>query len=133
MCDGGPGCTDCALDNYGCNPLNNAPCGTDLKCSVFENIRGAATSDCRVLLNDPPGGLHDSNCFNGGLQDEWCDFGLACVTSQSTDACDVNCCVEYCDLLDPAFECGFVGDTCLPALGALAPTGLQWLGVCVTD
>ncbi len=131
VCDGTPGCTDCALDNYACNPLNNAPCGDGFKCSLFNDAGGLAATECRVALQ-PPGQLYESNCFNFELQDEWCDVGLSCVTSQSTDACDVNCCVEYCDRLDPTFECGFEGDMCLQALGDQAPTGLQWLGVCVT-
>ncbi len=131
MCDGTPGCTDCTLDNYACNPLNNAPCGDGFKCSLFDDVRGVAATECRVALQ-PPGQLYESNCFSGGLQDEWCDVGLACVTSQSTNACDVNCCVEFCDRLDADFQCAFEGDMCLQALGDLAPVGLQWLGICVT-
>ena len=26
QCDGGPGCTECDLDNYDCNPINNVGC-----------------------------------------------------------------------------------------------------------
>ncbi len=131
-CDGGPGCTDCTLDNYACNPLNNAPCVSGTKCSLFDDVEGIAATECRPFLEPPPGQLYESNCYDFVPRDDWCDLGLACVTSQSTDACDVNCCVEYCDRLDPDFTCAFEGDTCQSALGGGAPSGLEWLGVCVT-
>lgn len=120
------------FDNYGCNPLNNAPCTEGFKCSLFNDIEGNAATECRVILDPPPGELYESNCYSGEPRDEWCNLGLACVTSQSTNACDVNCCVEYCDRLDPGFVCGFAGDECLDAVGNLAPSGLEWLGVCIT-
>ncbi|MEM6994200.1 MAG: hypothetical protein AAF721_27040 [Myxococcota bacterium] len=134
MCDGTPGCeTDCTLTNYDCNPLNNVPCTEGFKCSVVEPDGEPVNAVCLPFADPPPGMLFESNCFfDFGPHDEWCDVGLACALSQSTDACDVNCCVEFCDLLDATFECAFKGDTCQPFFTPQAPEGLAQLGFCIT-
>lgn len=129
-CDGTPGCTDCVLDNYDCNPLNNAPCGRGFKCSVYDD-EGTAQASCLPFVDPPPGQLYDSNCYLGVPQDNWCDVGLACAVSQAAAACDVNCCVEFCDLTDATFECDFKGATCQPILANGAPEGLHHLGYCI--
>lgn len=133
VCDGTPGCEgDCTLTNYDCNPLNNAPCVDGFKCSVVEPPDAPVNAVCLPFAEPPPGELHEGNCFfEAAPHDEWCDVGLACALSSSTDACDVNCCVEFCDLTDVAFECAFKGDTCQPFLGGASPTGLAQLGFCV--
>jgi hypothetical protein len=130
-CDGSPGCTDCELDNYNCNPLNNAPCQDGFKCSY---VYDPPYFTCLVFSNDPPGQHGDNACFYGGdAHDEWCDVGLGCALGQGTATCEQGgCCVEFCDLLDQRFTCITPGDECLAALGPKLPEGLASLGWCVT-
>ena len=143
-CDATPGCSkSCELesDEYGCNPINNAPCPAAFKCSVVEPGPDMVQTVCLPFASEPlddqgeppPGELFDSNCFfDGSPHDEWCEVGLACALSSSTDACDVNCCVEFCDLTDAAFRCQFPGDTCQAFFGPGVPVGMGHLGYCVT-
>ncbi len=132
-CDGTPGCEDtCELTNYECNPLNNAPCPDGFKCSIVEEPMMPINAVCLPFAEPPPGELFESNCFfDGAPHDEWCDVGLACALSSSTDACDVNCCVEFCDLTDLDFSCTFAGDVCTAFFTPVAPTGLAQLGYCI--
>lgn len=132
ICDTTPGCTDdCTLTHYECNPLNNAPCPEGFKCSVSESEEGVAQATCRPFAQDPPGQLHEGNCYYLERRDHWCDVGLACALISATDACgDTNCCVEFCDLTDATFSCAYAGDACVPFLGSAAPTGLAHLGFC---
>lgn len=133
ICDGTPGCEDdCTLTNYDCNPLNNAPCADGFKCSVVEPAEAPVDAVCLPFAEPPPGQLHEGNCFFASApHDEWCDVGLACALSNTTEACEVNCCVEFCDLTDMAFECQYPGDICQPFLGAASPIGLAQLGFCI--
>ena len=99
QCDGGPGCTDCNLDNYDCNPLNNAGCpvpGT--KCSYVSPNYDFA---CLVFDPNPPLQWGESNCYNFEPKDQACDIGLSCTPGQDTEQCvDGACCTHYCSLLD---------------------------------
>jgi hypothetical protein len=142
-CDSTPGCSDmCTLteEAWKCNPINNVPCPANFKCSIIEPEPFDVQSVCLAIPNGPlidgtdtppPGGIHDSNCvYNGEVHDEWCDIGLGCAYSSLTDACDVNCCVEFCDLTDP-ISCTWEDDQCEPFFNAGIPSGLQHLGWCI--
>lgn len=130
QCDSGDGCTDCELDNFDCNPLNNAGCPEGSKCAFNDETQ---MFWCLPFSNDPPGELHEGNCYDFGPHDEWCDVGLACMPAQATGACDDGaCCVEFCDRFDASFQCAQAGDDCLPWFGPDARDGLDWLGVCAT-
>jgi hypothetical protein len=132
-CDNVPGCTECQLDNWECNPLNNEPCPDGWKCSYHESEPGVPTFTCRVFVDPPPGQLHEQNCYNVEPLDEWCDVGLACVTTNVANACikaGANCCVEFCDLADQAFVCGEPSDDCVPFWNGTPPSGLNNLGFC---
>ena len=142
-CDGTPGCSDrCELesDAYECNPINNAPCPTNFKCSIIEPVPGNVQTLCLPVPGSPlvdgtdappPGGIHESNCVYGGApHDEWCEIGLACAYSSFTNACDVNCCVEFCDLTNP-ISCAWEADECQPFFQPGIPAGLAHLGWCV--
>lgn len=136
ICDSTLGCRDdCTLEHYQCNPLNNAPCGAGFKCSSLEIEENgevvSVTTRCLAFVNDPPGQLHEGNCYDWTARDEWCDLGLACALGRVTDACaDTNCCVEYCDLTDPNFVCAFEGDACVPYFYGAVPPGFDHLGFC---
>jgi hypothetical protein len=142
-CDSTPGCSDtCTFteEAWECNPINNAPCPDKFKCSIIEPEPSAVQSVCLAVPNGPPidgtdapppGGIHDSNCvYNAAPHDEWCDIGLGCAYSSFTDACEVNCCVEFCDLTNP-IPCTWEDDECQPFFNPGVPTGLQHLGWCV--
>lgn len=129
-CDGTEACTGCELDNFDCNPLNNAGCPDGSKCA-FNDDTGLFW--CLPFLMDTPGGLHEGNCFSGGPQDDWCDVGLACMPAVTNGACTEGaCCVEFCDIFDAAFECAQKGDECIVWFLPDAPDGLEWLGFCGT-
>lgn len=129
-CDGTDACTDCELDNFDCNPLNNAGCPDGTKCS-FNDDTGLFW--CLPFSMDPPGQLHEGSCYDGGPLDQWCDVGLACMPGQTNGACkDGGCCVEFCDIFDQDFECAQKGDDCIVWFLPDAPDGLEWLGVCIT-
>jgi hypothetical protein len=143
QCDGTPGCSDTCefeADAYDCNPLNNFPCPMGFKCSVIEPEPFDVRTVCLPVPagppiagtdDPPPGGIHDSNCVYGGeAHDEWCDIGLACAYSSLTDACDVNCCVEFCDLTEPT-RCAWPDDECRSFFNPGIPSGLEHLGWCV--
>lgn len=129
-CDGTDACTDCELDNFDCNPLNNAGCPENAKCSFHDE---SGLFQCLPFLMDPPGQLHEGSCYSGGPLDAWCDVGLACMPGQTNGACkDGGCCVEFCDIFDEDFVCAQKGDDCLVWFPPDAPAGLEWLGVCAT-
>lgn len=133
MCDGTPGCNDdCTLANYECNPLNNAPCGDGMKCSVLYDD-DTPILRCLAFLEPPPGALHEGNCFSFEPREEWCDVGLACAQTYYAASCSetgTNCCVEFCDLRDTTFACAHPDDACVQFLNIYAPTGLAHLGYC---
>jgi hypothetical protein len=130
QCDGTPACTDCTLDNYDCNPLNNAGCPDGSKCSFHDE---SGQFWCLPFSKDPPGTLHEGNCYSGGPQDQWCDVGLACMPAQTTNACESGgCCVEFCDIFDAESDCAQDGDQCVVWFEPDADPGLAWLGVCMT-
>jgi hypothetical protein len=128
QCDGGPGCTDCDLDNYDCNPLNNAGCIPGTKCSYV-----SVTNDFACLPFDPnpPLAWGESSCYDFGPLDQACDLGLSCTPGQATEQCiDGGCCTWYCSLLDPDFDCGTPGDHCEKFFFGPEQPGLEWLGFC---
>jgi hypothetical protein len=128
QCDGGPGCTDCELDNYDCNPLNNVGCIPGTKCSYVPPNYDFA---CLVFDPNPPLAWGESNCYNFEPKDEACDVGLSCTPGQVTEQCpDGACCTYYCNLLDPEFDCGTPGDSCVKFFTGPEPSGLEWLGFC---
>lgn len=129
QCDGGPGCTDCDLDNYICNPLNNVGCLPGTKCSY---IGTGYDFSCRVFDPSPPLMWGESNCYSFEPKDEACDVGLSCTPGSITEQCpDGACCTWYCNLLDPDFDCGTPGDSCVKFFeGPDEPPGLEWLGFC---
>jgi hypothetical protein len=131
MCDGGPGCTDCVLDNYACNPINNVPCQDGTKCSAVGEEYDVM---CLPFDPDPPLEWGEVNCYyDFGPHDEACDLGLACTPSQITDTCENgtgSCCTEFCDIRDPDFECQTPTDSCEPFWFGSPPDGLEWLGFC---
>jgi len=133
-CDSTAGCDEaCELINYDCNPLNNAPCPEDFKCSVVEEESGEILATCLPFMEPPPGQLHEGNCYYGGRHDEWCDVGLACAVMTAAAVCgadETNCCVEFCDLNDATFTCAYSEDACIPFLPPSAPEGLEQLGFC---
>ena len=132
QCDGDQGCTDCMLDAYECQPLNNAGCAEGTKCS-FTGTTNLEFS-CVPFDRDPPLGWGDPGCFSAstGVRDQSCDVGLACVTDAQTSRCDGQggCCTLFCDLSDPDFDCRAAGDTCQPIWDDTAPAGLEDLGFC---
>lgn len=131
MCDGGPGCTMCVLDNWACNPLNNVPCQDGTKCAA---VGDGYNVQCLPFNPDPPLMWGEVNCFyDFGPHDEACGLGLACTPSQITDTCENgtgNCCTEFCDIRDPNFECITETDECVPFWAGTPPAGLDWLGFC---
>jgi hypothetical protein len=128
QCDGGPGCTDCTLDNYVCNPITNVGCLPGTKCSY---VPPDYDFSCLVFDPNPPLAWGESNCYNFEPKDEACDVGLSCTPGQITEQCpDGACCTWYCNLLDPDFDCGTPGDTCEKFFTGPEPTGLEWLGFC---
>ncbi|MEM6991182.1 MAG: hypothetical protein AAF721_11810, partial [Myxococcota bacterium] len=99
MCDQGPGCTDCILDNYVCNPINNVGCPLGTKCSDTDE---RYTLACLPFSENPPLQLGESSCFDFEPLDQACELGLSCTPFQSTNTCDGGaCCTKFCDLLDP--------------------------------
>lgn len=129
-CDGTEACTDCTLDNFDCNPLNNAGCPDGGKCTFNDDT---GLFGCLPFLMDPPGQLHECNCFSKVPQDNWCDVGLACMPAALNGACeDGACCVEFCDIFDTDFACAQAGDVCIVWFLPDAPDGLEWLGSCGT-
>jgi hypothetical protein len=130
QCDGGPGCTDCELDNYDCNPINNAGCISGTKCSYVSSTNDFA---CLPFNPNPPLEWGESNCYNFEPKDEACNLGLSCTPGQATEQCpDGACCTWYCSLLDPDFDCGTPGDICLKFFYGPEEPGLEWLGYCGT-
>jgi hypothetical protein len=128
QCDGGPGCTDCDLDNYDCNPINNAGCIPGTKCSY---VPPDYDLSCLPFDPNPPLAWGESNCYNFEPKDQACDVGLSCTPGQNTEQCeDGACCTWYCNLLEPGFDCGTTGDTCVKFFIGPEPAGLEWLGFC---
>jgi hypothetical protein len=129
QCDGGPGCTACDLDNYDCNPINNAGCIPGTKCSY---IPPNYELSCLVFDPNPPLAWGESSCYDFDPKDQACDVGLSCTPGQNTEQCpDGACCTWYCNLLDPDFDCGTPGDSCVKFfIGPDEPPGLEWLGFC---
>jgi len=129
MCDSTPACSDdCALENYDCNPFNNAGCREGLKCSLL-----APTTFTCLAFADDGGTLGANECFHDlAPHDEECELGLVCTRAETTNTCETGgCCEELCDLEDPDFECQTPGNTCQPAFSVPNfPSGLEWLGVC---
>lgn len=117
-CDGGPGCSDCELTMFDCNPLNNAGCGDGEKCTY--NDQGEFV--CAVAVGAAELGEACSNLYAGYE----CDVGLGCESSCGGGFC----CTAYCDVNGDLGTCA--GDrSCDPFW--LAPQenpGLQWLGSC---
>lgn len=133
MCDGGLGCTDCVLDNWNCNPINNVPCQPGTKCAV---VGDEFEVQCLPFDPDPPLMWGEVNCFyDFGPHDEACDLGLACTPSSLTETCEAgtgSCCTEFCDIRDPGVTCITPTDSCEPFWSGNPPDGLDWLGYCVT-
>jgi hypothetical protein len=128
QCDGGPGCTNCDLDNYDCNPLNNAGCLPGTKCSY---VPPNYDFKCLPFDPNPPLAWGESNCYNFEPKDQACDIGLSCTPGQNTEQCvDGACCTWYCNLLDQGFDCGTPGDSCVKFFVGAEPAGLEWLGFC---
>jgi len=129
MCDNTSACgPDCTLDNYPCNPLNDAGCPRGQRCSFVE----PTTVTC-LLVGEMVGEFGSNECFyDGAAHDESCATGLACLPFQATNTCDGGgCCDEYCDVGDLAFECTTPGNTCQLAYGVPPfEPGLEWLGIC---
>ncbi len=132
QCDQDNFCTDCELDDHGCNPLNNFPCPENRKCSftVVSEDPYEANYTCTQKEDEP---LEDGagDCFVGGdAADPACGERLGCLSASVLDGCgDQGCCTEYCNLdlaeedqcTNPLYTCRHE-DFVLP--------GLEVLGIC---
>lgn len=125
MCDGTPGCRpDCTFESYECNPLTNAGCVGGLRCGAIDVP--AETFGC---MPSGPGGV-GSPCSGVPTNDGECNAGLTCLFNFNTPLCDEgNCCVEYCDLTDPAVRCSG-GAVCRQFFIDSMFQGLEHLGFC---
>lgn len=125
MCDSTPGCRDdCTFESYECNPLSDAGCVAGLRCGAIDVP--AESFGCM-----PPGaGGVGSPCTGVPTNDGDCEAGLTCLFNINTPLCDAgNCCVEYCDLTDPAFRCSG-GGVCRQFFLDSMFQGLEHLGFC---
>ena len=124
-CDSTPGCDDaCLLENYDCNPLNDAPCGDDLRCGLVE----AADETFACMI--PGDAALGEACSGFPDNDSACAEGLTCLFNLNTPLCDAgNCCVEYCDLGGKDRVCS-MGTTCRQFFPMSAFVGLENLGYC---
>lgn len=125
MCDSTPGCRDdCTFESYECNPLGDAGCVGGLRCGATDVA--AESFGCM-----PPGaGGVGSACTGVPTNDGDCEAGLTCLFNFNTPLCDAgNCCVEYCDLTDPAFRCSG-GAVCRQFFLDSMFQGLEHLGFC---
>jgi hypothetical protein len=125
MCDSTPGCRpDCTFESYECNPLSDAGCVGGLRCGAIDVP--AETFGC---MPAGPGAV-GSPCSGVPTNDGECGVGLTCLFNFNTPLCDVgNCCVEYCDLTDPAFRCSG-GAVCRQFFIDSTFQGLEHLGFC---
>lgn len=132
-CDQDNFCTDCELDNHGCNPLNNHPCPDDRKCSftVVSTDPFEANYTC-VLREEMPLGVDEADCFvDGDAADQACEDGLGCLNASTLDNCPDGqaCCTEYCNLeLPKEMQCTNPAYTCEHEDFVLP--GLEMLGIC---
>ena len=118
------------LDNYACQPLNNAGCLPGTKCAYVSDGEGYEFN-CLAFDPNPPKQWGEEGCFNGAPLDQACDVGLLCTRGQITNQCDLGaCCTYWCDLTDPNFECKTPGDSCEPWFDTMAPPGMGTLGFC---
>jgi hypothetical protein len=125
MCDSTPGCLpDCTFESYECNPLSDAGCVGGLRCGAIDVP--AETFGCMPAGRGGVG----SECSGVPANDSDCDAGLTCLFNINTPLCDVgNCCVEYCDLTDPASVCSG-GAVCRQFFIDSMFQGLEHLGFC---
>lgn len=119
LCDGGPGCTDCVLDMFSCNPLNDAGCPEGAHCTYIAD----GAFGCRLSPDEP--GPVDAECpdlYSGNA----CETGLTCLLD-----CASFCCTPWCDVLDIYASCP-EDMACVPFWVANPNDylGLDWLGRC---
>lgn len=107
--------------------------------------------DCDPLIQDCPAGYrceldlrgysfacqieHDTKYAAPGKPCDWdsdCEPGSICVDGQGVPGCPTEgCCTKYCDLADPAFDCGLEGQQCETVE---VSQGVKWpedLGICL--
>jgi hypothetical protein len=115
-CDGGAGCTDCELDGFACNPLNDAGCGDGETCAYTR--RG--TFECQVAAGEGAPGAACTNLYTGFQ----CATGLGCEAT-----CGGFCCTPYCDTTGTFASCD-QGSCESFWLQPEQNAGLHWLGSC---
>lgn len=129
LCDGGPGCTECVLDDYVCNPYNNAGC---IEVQTCDRTRGATLDDQRTgCFQQGQAGYGDACTFDPLDPLLQCGNKLSCVGAAYHPACSAaECCTEFCDLTDPS-TCPDPSTQCLTWKETGMPPGLDTLGLCI--
>lgn len=123
QCEGGRGCTECMLDAFPCNPLNNAGCAEGEQCTYI-----GADFACERFV-DEPGDVQDQCTYlYYGYE---CRAGLSCFS----EGCERGfglCCLPWCDVDGILATCE-EGNECRSLWRGYANEypGLHWLGFCV--
>lgn len=125
-CDGGPGCADCKLTDFECNPLTQVDCPDGSQCTwdVFDNnFTCAAEGDVS----------YGNECTS--MKNLYCEPGLICVNANNFPNCNVGaCCSNYCNVNNgnadcfPPLECVSFWQVGYSKMGKM---GLDHVGICL--
>lgn len=122
-CDGGVGCSECVLDGFACNPLNNGGCEDDTQCTYMGGGRFACLARESSLEEGEMCTAYDT-----GNQ---CAAGLGCFG----EGCPLGygfCCLTWCDAVGDQAPCES-GSCRRFWVEPNTYLGLEWLGFCVQD